>query len=120
MLTSYESKKFKKLGLIKPYIRDIQLLSLYLRNNYKDKRLLIYGIGMHTKELLDEHSYYNIVGAIGQNDVGVNHNCYDLIVKIFQESDIDSLEFDFLVLLGWWSDENIKLKSYIAPQKPNF
>lgn len=112
--------KFKKLNLIKRYIKDVSNLSLYLQKKYCDKKLIVYGVGGHTKDLLEIYPKSNIVAAVKQSNIDSGYVEHNIDVKTIDEESVKKFDFDYLILLGWWSDENIvKLgeKLQIAPSK---
>ncbi len=95
------------------YIRDAYSVAKYLKKSYSDKKILIYGLGLHTQELLSSVDLTDFVlGIIKEKSSVVGFKeCALNNYTIFQEDEVRRLEFDYIVLLGNWKITAVRLLS---------
>lgn len=93
------------------YFRNPKEVATLLNRKLKDKKILFYGDGSHTKEVvnfLDKKSI-DIVGII--SDISIEHMYIreDFEYPLFNIKDIDLYDFDYIILLGYWNTRNLDL-----------
>lgn len=103
-------------SLFKRYLRDVDSVAAYLNEFYFDKRLLVYGAGFHTEELMNTNVSKNIIGVVLQENVENDYVELETGLAKIMECDLSTADFDFLVLLGYWSNakiDGLASKNYI-------
>ncbi|WP_419771198.1 MAG: hypothetical protein ACNI3C_05235 [Candidatus Marinarcus sp.] len=93
------------------YLRNPNVVATLLNKKLKDKKILFYGDGSHTKEVisfLDKDSI-DIVGII--SDISIEHMYIreDFEYPLFDIKDVDLYDFDYIILLGYWNSRNLYL-----------
>jgi len=90
-----------------PYFRDAKLVADYLNGAYIDKKLLFYGDGGHTAEVLKHINGDMVVGVVETLDKKADYIGADIGCDLYRMSEINSLQYDFLVLLGYWREDAV-------------
>lgn len=90
------------------YVRNPTIVANYLVTNYKQKKLLFYGVGLHTHEVTAlMQNKDNICGVVNEEISDENYAECEFSFDVFKKNEIQNLNFDYLVLLGNWNKENI-------------
>jgi len=90
------------------YLRAPKAVAQHIITTLPSSKLLFYGTGRHTRDVLDAlDAHINIVGIVRESYIGDTYIECTFNEPIYEESDVASVEFDYIVLLGNWDDSNI-------------
>lgn len=100
-----------KIDILKeyPYARDTEFVAEYLSINYSNKKIVFYGDGQHTADVLNAmHNTENVVSVIAQLNKEVSFIQGDINSNLITDiSEIWNLTYDYIVLLGFWSSDAV-------------
>lgn len=96
-------------GTPKPYVRDIDFIAKYINKKIKNKKIIFYGDGFHTKEVINHIALQqnNIAGIIKSIDRPIGYNACNFKQQIISKDDIKNIDFDKIIFLGNWNNKDI-------------
>jgi len=87
------------------YHRDAKLAATYLDEHYPNEKLLIYGDGSHSAEVIEAVLCKNIlIGVVRQADKDENFVEAKINLSHYDIEQVGMLEYAYIVLLGYWRD----------------
>ncbi|WP_419771193.1 MAG: hypothetical protein ACNI3C_05205 [Candidatus Marinarcus sp.] len=89
------------------YERSPEIVASFIKNKLMDKKILFYGDGGHSLEVISLlNSHLNILGVIETLNKDEYFNNSDFgSLPIYKICDIKNLTFDFIIVLGYWTEK---------------
>ncbi len=90
------------------YMKNTKAVCQYLEKNYSEKKFIIFGTGGHSFEFVDGLKSLSVNAILRPDNLESTFIEKEFTQKIITSVELETVEFDYVLLLGFWTQEAIE------------